>query len=257
MTDTKSLRALISLLAGVLICGCTTTSSTNTARTAKEQLLISNAIDQSLSAVDFRPFGGQKVFLDEKYLDCVDKSYVVGSVRHRMLREGAELVSKADDADILVEVRSGAVGTDTAESFLGVPEVVLPGVVTLPEIRVVSRYAQNGTAKIGLVAYDAKTKQALGDGGVSLARSDDNNWYVMGVGPFQTGSVRSEVGDSQYYRPAHQYAELPTKVAFAAPDNRSGAEAPHRLTSVDEESPFSATPPRTAFEETAVPQGRQ
>lgn len=177
--------------------GCSSTKTSNTARTSQEQLLISNAVDQSLDKVDFAAFQGTAVFLDEKYLDCVDKPYVVGSIRHRIVHSGARLVTKPEEADVIVEARSGGVGTSTTEKFWGIPEISLPIPlpISTPEIKFVSKSSQSGTAKLGLVAYDAKTRQLLGDGGVSLARSDDNNWYVLGMGPYQDGTVRSEINE--------------------------------------------------------------
>ncbi|MEZ6055788.1 MAG: DUF6655 family protein [Planctomycetaceae bacterium] len=192
------MRFISFLSAGVLLflvsfSGCTMTKKTNTARAGMEQLLIANAIDQSLDKVDFRAFSGTNVYLEEKYVDCVDKNYVIGSVRSRLFDSGAKIVGKAEEADVVVEVRTGAVGTDTNDAFIGLPELALPGVVTLPEVRLVERNSQTGTAKIGIIAYDAKTKEVLGGGGLAMARSDDNNWSVVGIGPFQNGTVRDEV----------------------------------------------------------------
>ena len=78
--------------------GCTSSVTSNTARTAKEQMLLSNAVDQSLNKVDFTPLYGQNVFVDDKYLECVDKAYVVGSIRHRVMRSGGRLVAAADES---------------------------------------------------------------------------------------------------------------------------------------------------------------
>ncbi len=177
----------------VACAGCASGKSSNTARTGMEQLLISNAVDQSLDKVNFTPFAGRKVFVDEKYLECVDKNYVAASLRHRLLRAGAALVPTADAADVVIEPRSGGVGTDTKDVFVGIPEITLPGMLTLPEIRLLTRSSQTGTAKIGIVAIDQSTNTALGDGGYSLARADDNNWFVFGMGPYQNGSVKEEV----------------------------------------------------------------
>ena len=52
----------IAFLAG---CGSTTT------RTATEQLLMSDAVDQAISQIDFQSLRGQKVFLDTLYLHSV------------------------------------------------------------------------------------------------------------------------------------------------------------------------------------------
>lgn len=202
------------MMALCLCAGCTTTKSSNTARTAMEQMLISNAVDQALDKVDFTAFQGRAVFLDDKYIDCVDKNYLISSMRHRLLRSGSQVVDAADKAEIVLEPRSGAVGTNTSESFVGVPEIALPGMLTLPEVRLLTRSNQTGLAKIGMVAYDAKTNQVLGDGGVALAQSGDNNWYVMGVGPYQNGTVRQEVSTGTKAGTNRRPNKLPQTVAF-------------------------------------------
>lgn len=231
--------SLLCVLTLALVAGCTSTETSNTARTGKEQVLISNAVDKALNTIDFAPFAGKAVFLEEKYLDCVDKSYIIGSLRHRMLRDGVHLAAAADKADIIVEARSGALGTDTSNSFLGVPELVLPGLMTLPEMRIVTRSRQQGTAKLGLIAYDAKTKQVLGDGGVSLAMSDDNNWHVMGIGPFQTGSLRQEMRTATSHATGYYRGGLPRQIAFNSPAGGTDESSAIQLTS--EETPNLST----------------
>ncbi|MES2790588.1 MAG: DUF6655 family protein, partial [Planctomycetota bacterium] len=66
-----AIRFLCASLLLVLI-GCTSTKTSNTARTGTEQLLISNAVDQSLAKVDFSQMAGKKILVEEKYLDSVD-----------------------------------------------------------------------------------------------------------------------------------------------------------------------------------------
>jgi len=232
---------LICLLTLVFITvGCTTTTTSNTARTSVEQLLVSNSIDQTLDEIDFRVFATKNIFIDDKYLDCVDKNYVVGSVRHRTARGGATLVDAKDKADIVLELRSGGVGTNNSESFVGLPEIVLPGVVSLPEVRLMTRTAQQGVAKIGMFAYDAKSNKALGDGGISVAVANDNNWYVMGVGPFQNGSVRSELNGAINSPQNFPLNELPTQIAFGTPEPPP-TRSPIRLTSDVNEIPKPPT----------------
>ena len=205
----------------VIISGCTSANRSNTARTGVEQLLISNAIDQSLDKVNFTPFGGHTVYVEEKYVESVDKPYLVGSLRHRLLASGARLVDKPEEAAITVELRSGGIGTDTSESFVGTPEIVLPGMLTIPEVRLLTKTAQSGTAKIGLVAYDNSTKQVLGQGGMALSQSDDNNWYVAGVGPFQEGTIKTEVKSSTTGPAAFRKNTIPKQVAFDSPGDPS------------------------------------
>lgn len=229
-----SVEKWVCLLTLVATVGCTSSRTTNTARTAREQMLVSTAVDQALSKVDFTAFHGARVFVDDKYLDCVDKGYVVGSIRHRMMTNGARVVGKADDADVVLELRSGAIGTDTADAFLGTPEIVLPGMLTLPEVRLVSRNNQSATAKLGIVAYDARTQQLLGEGGVSSSMSRDNNWYVLGIGPYQNGELKKEIDRTTPRRPGQPNQILPAYVAFESPES---ADNPGRLQLTGDEIP--------------------
>lgn len=220
------------VLTAVLAVGCTSTRTTNTARTAREQVLISNAVDQALSKVDFAAFNGAKIFIDDKYLECVDKGYLVGSIRHRAMTNGAMVVSKIEDADVALELRSGVIGTDSADSFVGTPEIVLPGMLTLPEVRLISRNNQSAMAKIGIVAYSPKTNQLLGEGGVSSSMSHDNNWFVLGVGPYQNGEVKTEIERTTSRQPGQPHQSLPTTVAFQEP---AGTPARVQLTGEQQE----------------------
>lgn len=223
------------LLAATLACGCTTARQSNTARTAREQLLISNAVDQALAKVDFAAFQGQKVLVEEKYLDCTDKAYVVGTIRHKLMMNGAFIAAKPEEADVVMELRSGGVGTDDADSYLGIPQIVLPGMLTLPEVKLVTRTRQSALAKIGMVAYDAKSHQLLGAGGVSSSLSDDNNLFVLGIGPFQSGTARQELNDTTAHLSNQPIHPVPTTVAFNAA-YETESDRPGRLQLTGEKS---------------------
>ena len=208
--------------------GCTSTKQSNTARTATEQLLISNAVDQSLNRVDFAPLAGSSVFVEEKYIDCVDKGYIIGSIRHKLLQAGATLAAKPEEADAVMEVRSGAVGTDVTSSYLGVPGFTAPGMIGIPDIKLVTRDSQKAVAKIGIVVYGVKSRRELGEGGVSMARADDTNSYFMGFGPRQSGTLQYEVNRSAPLHPGDRVREIPHQVAFAHPESHE-PEAPSEI----------------------------
>lgn len=183
---------LVSVL--LLSVGCTTTRTTDTARTGIEQLLISNAVDQTITKTALPDVFGKKVFVEEKYLDSVDKGYIVGSMRQKLLTSGASLVDAKEGSDVTVELYSGGVGTDNVESYVGVPGLTVPGLpVELPEIRLYEKKSQFGTAKIGITAYETPSGKMMFDGGTSLARADNSAWSIAGIGPFQDGTVRTEV----------------------------------------------------------------
>ena len=159
-----------------------------------EQLLISNAVDQTMAKTALPDVAGKTVYLEEKYLDSVDKGYIVGSMRRKLLNAGAMLVDEKEGSQLTIEVCSGGVGTDNVESFIGMPGLTVPGLpVELPEIRLYEKKSQFGTAKLNVVGYDTPSGQMVYDGSGTLARADDSNWTVLGLGPFQEGSVRNEV----------------------------------------------------------------
>jgi hypothetical protein len=64
--------------------------------------------------------------------------------------------------------------------------------ISIPDIKLVQRNTQLGTAKIGLVAYNPKTGAAVGLGGQSTALTKNDDMYVFGVGPLRSGEVRQE-----------------------------------------------------------------
>jgi hypothetical protein len=185
----------VCLATGVVISllGCASMKESDTSRTGLEQLLISNAVDQSLSKVDFRPVSGAKVFLKTDLLDCVDKNYVQLSMRSKLLANQCTLVDKADDADIVMEVASGGVGTDRTELVVGTPEIPLGLMGSVPKVNFYERKKAMGTAKLAIIATDAKSKQPIINSGYSLARSDHQHWSMMGTGPILSGSVAKQL----------------------------------------------------------------
>jgi hypothetical protein len=175
--------------------GCATNRESETARTGVEQLLVSSAVDQALDKIDLSAVRGAKVQLEEKYLDCVDKNYVIVSLEQRLMANGATLVAKPEDADVIMHVVSGAVGTDRQEKFFGISEIPLPppSPIMIPQVSLFSRTRANGTAKLRVVAFDAKSRRPVISGDAVLARSDYKSWKGFGAGPMETGSVPTEI----------------------------------------------------------------
>lgn len=188
-------RCLLSALSLVILAGCMTTKESDTSRTGVEQLLLSSATDKALDKVDFTPIARAKVFVDTQYLDCTDKNYVIVSLHQHLLRQQCLLVDKKDDADVVVEIGSGGVGTDRTDWFVGIPEIPLapPSPIMLPKMTLFNRTRAIGTAKLSVVALDVKTHQAVINAGYSLARSDQKDWNVMGMGSTQTGTLPQEL----------------------------------------------------------------
>ena len=209
-TFARSVRSFSLLGSLVMFAGCTTMKQSDTARTGIEQLLVSSSVDRSLDQMNYKPLAHAKVFVEQKYLDCVDKNYIVVALHQRLLSNGCTLVDKAEDSDVTVELASGAVGTDRSDFFVGIPDMPIPQTnLAVPRVPFYSNNKAMGTAKLTVVAYDTKTRVAVLNSGYALARADHRNMTIMGTS-FQGGGVKRELdqssGDLESYNPINNIA---------------------------------------------------
>lgn len=191
--------------------GCGSTKS----RTATEQLLMSDALDRAVAQIDFSELAGRTVFFDTKFvintkdpmfignqkgLGFVNAEYVISSLRQQMTAAGLKLQDKIEEADYVVEARLGAIGFDNNEVLYGIPASNpvgvastfvpnVPPVPAIPELAIAKKVLNVGAAKVGVFAYDRKTREAVWQAGISQAASDSRDTWVLGVGPFQRGSI--------------------------------------------------------------------
>lgn len=175
--------------------GCGTTRLTDTQRTATEQLLVSNAIDQAVGEFDFSPLSGKSVFFDPQYLDgTVDRGYLVSSIRNQLLASGCLLQEDRSKATYVVEVRSGGIGTDRHAILVGVPQMNVPAFVPgqpsqIPEIPFAKKTDQEAVAKVVVFAYNRSSGQIIWQSGVAQAKSTSKDTWLFGAGPFQRGTI--------------------------------------------------------------------
>ncbi|HPP52984.1 MAG TPA: hypothetical protein PK777_08550 [Thermoguttaceae bacterium] len=187
----------ILLAAAALFGGCGTTRWTDTSRTATEQLLLSDAMDRAVSQVDFRALAGRTVYLDSQPVQgMTDAPYLVSTLRQQLLANGCILKEKREEADYIVELRAGALGTDRHDILFGVPATQLPSVfpmngvpTSIPEIPFIKRTQQHGVAKIAVFAYNRTTGRPAWQSGVVASESKAKSIWVFGAGPFQRGTI--------------------------------------------------------------------
>ncbi len=190
-------RVVLALLIPALA-GCGTTRSTDTTRAASEMLLVSQAVDHAVAKIDFSPLADQPIFLDVTAVDptVVDRGYLMSVIRQQLLAAGALIQEERSRAIYIVEIRSGAVGTDRHSLLVGTPAVTLPSIVpglpitSIPEISLVKRSDQRGIAKLGVFAYNRISGRALWQSGTVEAESRAHDTWVFGAGPFSRGSIR-------------------------------------------------------------------
>ncbi len=189
---------LLALLATVVGCGTTRTSST--ARTATEQLLVSDAIDRAVGQVNFRALAGQSVYLEDSALNAVvDRQYLSSSLRQHLLASGCTLRDQRGDADFVVEARAGVVGTDSHDLLFGIPAMQVPQILPLqglvpsaiPEVPFAKRQEQRGLAKVAVFAYHRGTGMPVWQSGIAMSESSAKNIWIAGAGPFQKGTIFS------------------------------------------------------------------
>ena len=213
--DNRALRRVLAAASMILMAGCGTTRTTDSSRTATEQLLISDAIDRAVETVDFHPLAGQSVYLDDSHLgDIVDRGYLVSTMRQHLLASGCILRASRDQADFVVEARAGAVGTDRSDLLFGIPATNVPqilpiqaGPAAIPEVPLAKRRDQRGIAKISVFAYHRETGQPVWQSGLAIEESSSNDVWVFGAGPFQHGTVYSSTAEATGKRgqpPAHK-----------------------------------------------------
>lgn len=266
-----SARTALLLSGAVLLCGCGTTRSTDSARTATEQLLISDAIDRAVQTVDLAPLRGQTVFLDDSRLsDVVDKNYLVSTLRQHILASGCTLKDKREEADFIVEARAGAVGTDRNDLLFGIPAtnvpqiVPMPGIPTaIPEVPLAKRRDQRGVAKISMFAYHRESGRPVWQSGLASRDSSSNDVWLFGAGPFQYGSImqhqqgaqvaRDEGNDDRaaHAEPGTEQIRLSQGVVFNVPEQL--VKESRRLPATDSLAKAEANPAQASAPANEVP----
>ncbi len=189
--------ALLVVMAAATGPGCGTVTTSGTSRTGTEQLLLTNAWDTALMKVDFRPLAGVPVYFDTANVTAIDQGYVVSSLKQAMLTQGVLLRQKPEQAQWVVEARVGVYGTDSKSWLIGVQQTTVPQTITgvpsgtIPEIPLIKKQDQSGTAKLALFAYDRNSGQLVWNSGTMLSVATAKDVQFLGVGPIQSGSIRS------------------------------------------------------------------
>jgi len=153
-------------------------------RTAVEQLLLSTAADRSLQLAEWHMFDGKRVFVDTNYFESYDRAYVLGSIRNLLSFHGALLATNVNEAEVIIEPRSGALSTDSAASLIGMPSIPVPvpfvGTFQTPEVPLYKSDKMFSTAKIALFAYDQKSRKHFYSSGPIVGRASHRYYKFLG-----------------------------------------------------------------------------
>jgi len=174
---------VLAFLALFALNGCSSIRETSPARTASEQLLISTAVDEAAGKLTFPAIQGTNIYVDATNFDGVDAKYAVAAIREQFLKQGARLMPDRDKADIVVEIRAGALSSDENEFLIGIPDFTIPvpltGPLSTPEIALFKRDEKRGIAKFTATAYKAATGEYIGSSDPQFGTSYQRQWTVL------------------------------------------------------------------------------
>ena len=182
--------------------GCGTIKS----RIATEQLLVSQAVDQSIDGIDFSPLADKTCFLDTRYLrnvvgiGFVNADYIISSLRQRMVAARCLIQDTADSADYIVEPRVGVLGADAHEVNYGIPSsqpissassIIGSGgaMPVLPEVSLAKKEERRASVKIAIFAFHRETREPIWESRTVRGESVAKSTWVLGAGPFEEGTI--------------------------------------------------------------------
>ena len=187
-------RCLLAVVAALLlISGCGTTKFSDTSRTATEQLLISSAMEDLVDQYDYSRLAGLKVFVKSAN-STTDGDYLKSLVRQQLGANGAFVKDDETQADYIVEVAPGTVGTNRYELMYGVPETTIPAIGTMttatsiPEFALIKRTDQKAQVKLRMWAYNKTTGAIIWQSGIMTKSSQIRDRWIFGAGPFTTAT---------------------------------------------------------------------
>jgi hypothetical protein len=166
--------------------GCTQTGLTKPKRSATEQLLLSTAADRALAQADFSIVRGKKVFVERSVYSSFDEDYVIGTLRDFVSSNGGLLTGTADEADLILEPRSGALSIDAINSVIGIPSsaavpVPLSGSVQLPELALYKSEKHFSIAKLSILIYERESRQHIASTGPLVGRANIKYYKFLGL----------------------------------------------------------------------------
>ena len=221
----RSARTL--MLAGLLLLsmfatGCATIRVTDPPRTADEEFLLTDAATKAVAQLSMDPLRGRIVWVLSDYAFSTTQPYdqtfftnqirspsfeiafLIGELRSRLLQAGARLAQNREQADVILEVRTGALAVNRIDFLLGVPATILPTNTTTnslnvatPELSLFKSTKQQGFGSVAFVAYWRNTGELLAVSGPFIGRTFRNDYFIFGYALPPEGNIPpTQVGGS-------------------------------------------------------------
>lgn len=135
------------------------------ARTATEELLISDAAEDAATQLKIKIPADRKCYLDTTNFEGTDAKYAVSAIRQKLMEQGIALMESREQADTIIEIRAGALSIDSRGRQINLPAIpvdkIIPGIQTPLSYNQWTQKIDEGVAKISAFAYDKATGKLL------------------------------------------------------------------------------------------------
>jgi hypothetical protein len=190
------------LLLCALLCsaGCSSLRITQPPETADEQFLLSQAATEAVTNLSVANLRDRLVYVSLRFVNpnMPEAKYLEADLRAHLLKGGVRLTNNRLRADIVMEVRCGALGINQESLLIGIPAIAfgaynsgssfnLP--VVLPQISLLQNTKQQGYASVAYVAYWKKTGEIIASSGPFVGRTYRSDWWIFGFGPETSGNI--------------------------------------------------------------------
>ena len=181
-----------------MVSGCADPRITNTGRNAVEQYLLTNAVDRTVSQMDFRMLSGEKIRIDYSNLTPqTEKNYLQAILEAGVAAAGAIIALKAEEAKYVLRPVCAALATEDSKIMFGTPQLPVPIPdmslsLVIPELPLFKRINRYGHCKLAIEVLEAKTNKQARVIGPVVSSSIYTNWVVCFI-PFVTRDF--EMGD--------------------------------------------------------------
>ena len=197
--------------------GCATIRITDTPRTADEEFLVTDAATRAVSQLSLDALRGRAVWVVSEFAFSTTQpfeqsfltnevrepdfghAFLIGELRARLLQVGARLAQVREQADVILEVRTGALAVNRIDFLLGIPTVFFGGSssaatltnlsVATPELAFFKSTKQQGFGSVAVVAYWRTTGELLGISGPFVGRTFRNDYFIFGYALPPMGNV--------------------------------------------------------------------
>ena len=212
-------RAIVCAVLCWLFCGaggCATIRITDPPRTADEEFLLTEAATRAIAKLSLDALRGRSVWLvseyafsttrpfDESFLTnqvrspTFESAFLIGELRARLLQVGARLSSGREEADVVVEVRVGALSINRIDFLLGIPALALAGTssttlnnlaVSTPDLAIYKNVQQDGFSSVAVVGYWRNTGEVLVNSGPFLGHTHRYDYFLFGYALQPRGDI--------------------------------------------------------------------